>query len=314
MEKVSRRRKVRWKRVFGLFFILMIIFIGTYSFYQYKQGISIAEAGSNITNNKQADTFKGTEVKFGKINVLLLGSDSRGEKHSRTDSIMIAHYDQNSHQAKLISIMRDTYVDIPGHGKQKINAAYAFGGPELLRQTIEENFNIDVNYFAMVDFKGFSKVVDVIAPDGIEVDVPHQMKYGIGITLNPGKQTLHGDKLLGYVRFRHDNQSDFGRVERQQEVIAKLEDQALSMGSIVKIPKLLGVINPYIETNIDSSTLFSLGKDLITNQSSNIQTLRVPVDGSFTNERFDNVGDVLSINLDENKAAIEKFLGPTTNS
>ncbi|MED1471158.1 LCP family protein [Bacillus salipaludis] len=313
MENVRRRRKVRWKRVFGLLFILMIIFTTAYSIYQYKRGLSIAEAGSYLGNKKQTDTFKGKEVKFGKINVLLLGSDSRGEKHSRTDSIMIAHYDQNSHQAKLISIMRDTYVDIPGHGMQKINAAYAFGGPELLRQTIEENFHIDVNYYAMVDFKGFSKVVDVLAPDGIEVDVPHQMSSGIGMTLNAGKQTLHGDKLLGYVRFRHDNLSDFGRVERQQEVLTKLEDQALSMGSVIKIPKLLGVINPYIETNLDSSTLFSLGKDLITNRSSNLKTLRIPVDGSFTNERFDDVGEVLSINLDQNIAEIDKFLTSTSS-
>jgi len=306
VERSRRRRKVKWKRVTLFFFLLMIIGIGSYSVYEYTQGVSLGK--DDQSNQKKAYAFNGEEVKFGKINVLLLGSDSRGEEHSRTDSIMIAHYDQNSHKAKLISIMRDTYVDIPGHGKQKLNAAYAFGGPELLRQTIKENFNIDVNYYAVIDFKGFSKIADIVAPDGIEVDVPHEMSYGIGTTIEPGKQVLHGDKLLGYVRFRHDNLSDFGRVQRQQEVIGKLKDEALSVGTIVKLPKIMGVVGSYVDTNLDKSTIFSLGKDVLTKQSGDIQTMRVPVDGSFRNETFDGVGAVLRVDLDENQTAINDFL------
>ncbi|MEH7308879.1 LCP family protein [Neobacillus drentensis] len=309
MERMSRKKKVRWKRVILFIFILMIAGVGAYGAYQYKQGVSIAKAAGKFKDDeKQASSFQGEEVKFGRINVLLLGSDSRGEEHARTDSIMIAHYDQETHKSKLISIMRDTYVNIPGHGKQKINAAYAYGGPELLRQTIKENFDIDVNYFAVVDFEGFSKVADIIAPGGIEVDVPHEMTYGIGTTINPGKQILHGDKLLGYVRFRHDKLSDFGRVQRQQEVIGKLKNEALSIGSIIKLPKILGVINPYVDTNLDTSTLLSLGKDVLTNQSNDLKTMRVPVDGSFTNEQFKDVGAVLSINLEQNKSALNEFL------
>ncbi|WP_223590238.1 LCP family protein [Neobacillus bataviensis] len=309
MERMHRRKKrVRWKRVMLLIFILMIGSVSAYATYQYKQGVSLGKDGKFNDDEKVAKAFQGEDVKFGRINVLLLGSDSRGEEHSRTDSIMIAHYDQDTHQSKLISIMRDTYVNIPGHGKQKINAAFAYGGPELLRQTIKENFDIDVNYYAIVDFEGFSKIADIIAPDGIEVDVPHEMTYGIGTTINPGKQTLHGDKLLGYVRFRHDKLSDFGRVQRQQEVISKLKDQTLSIGSIIKLPKILGVIGPYVDTNLDTPTLFSLGKDLLTNQSNDLKTMRIPVDGSYTNEQFKNAGAVLSINLEQNKSALNEFL------
>ncbi len=141
---------------------------------------------------------------------------------------------------KLVSIMRDTYVDIPDHGKHKINAAFAFGGPELVRKTIKQNFDIDIQYYAIVDFTGFSKIVDVIAPDGIEVDIPYAMSHGIGMTLQPGNQFLNGDQLLGYVRFRHDIQSDFGRVERQQEALSKLKEQAVSIHSLLNLPKLLG--------------------------------------------------------------------------
>src|SRR5262245_43565558 len=120
MERMLRRKKrVRWKRVMLLIFILMIGSISAYATYQYKQGVSLGKDGKFNDDEKVAKAFQGEDVKFGRINVLLLGSDSRGEEHSRTDSIMIAHYDQNTHQSKLISIMRDTYVNIPGHGKQK---------------------------------------------------------------------------------------------------------------------------------------------------------------------------------------------------
>ncbi|MGJ7911155.1 LCP family protein [Neobacillus sp. LXY-1] len=308
MERMQRRKKFRWKRFILLISLLVICGVSAYGVYEYKQGVSLAQDGKWKDKDKEADSFHGEDVKFGKINVLLLGSDTRGEEHARTDSIMIAHYDQDTHQPRLISIMRDTYVEIPGHGKQKINAAYAYGGPELLRQTIKENFDIDINYYAVVDFEGFSKITDIVAPDGIEVDVPHEMTYGIGTTINQGIQTLHGDKLLGYVRYRHDNMSDFGRVQRQQEVIGKLEDQALSVSTLIKLPKLLGVIGPYVETNMDTPTMLSLGKDLISNHSNDLKTMRIPVNGSFTNERFNNVGDVLSINLEQNNTAINKFL------
>lgn len=307
MERTSRRKtRKRGKRVFLIIFIILFGCVSAYATYQYKQGLSLASDGKFLEDAEQV--FHGEDVKLGKINVLLLGSDSRGEVNARTDTIMIAQYDQKAHQSKLISIMRDIYVTIPGHGKQKINAAYAFGGPELLRQTIKENFQIDINYYAVVDFEGFSKIADVIAPGGIEVDVPYEMSHGIGITIEPGTQILHGKELLGYVRFRHDRLSDFGRVQRQQEIIGKLKEESLSIGTIIKLPKLLGVIDPYVDTNMDSITLLMLGKDLIKNQSNELTTLRIPVDGSYTNERYNNVGAVLNIDLEENKSAIDQFL------
>lgn len=308
MRRKHRNQKFKWIRSILLICILLISSVSVYAFYQYKQGQEIGKSGNFEDDELQTGSFQGEEVEFGKINLLLLGSDSRGEKSARTDSIMIAHYNQETHESKVISIMRDTYVDIPGHGKQKINAAYAYGGVELLRETIKNNFDIDLHYYAVVDFEGFSKVTDIIAPDGIEVDVPYEMSYGIGTTINPGRQILHGDQLLGYVRFRHDKLSDFGRVERQLEVIGKLKNQAMSISSIVKLPKIIGVIEPYVDTNLDTSVLFSLGKDLIMNPSPEIKTMRIPVKDSFTDKRFDGVGAVLSINLEQNMLALNEFL------
>ena len=102
--------------------------------------------------------------KFGEINILLIGSDARPDEKGLSDTLMIAHYNQKTNRVKLASIMRDTYVEIPDYGKQKINAAFAFGGPELVRKTIKQNFDIDINYYAVVDFNGFSKIVDLSSP------------------------------------------------------------------------------------------------------------------------------------------------------
>lgn len=92
--------------------------------------------------------YSGEKNKIGAVNVLLLGSDSRGEEQARTDTIMVAHYDPQTHKIKLISLMRDMLVSVPEHGEEKLNAAYAYGGPELLRETIKENFGLDIHYYA----------------------------------------------------------------------------------------------------------------------------------------------------------------------
>ena len=225
---------------------------------------------------------------------------------------MVGHYNLDTHDIKLISLMRDMYVSIPKHGQQKLNAAYSYGETELLRKTIKKNFGLEIHYFAVVDFKGFEKAVDILAPNGIEVDIPYEMSGGIGMTLEKGKQKLHGKEVLGYVRFRQDRLSDFGRVQRQQEVISKLKEEAVSLHSMAKLPKLLKISNTYIDTNIDTSTLLTIGKDMLTNKTGDIETLRIPEDGSFENKRYGDVGEVLVVDLNQNKEAVENFLEGTS--
>jgi polyisoprenyl-teichoic acid--peptidoglycan teichoic acid transferase len=252
--------------------------------------------------------FQGEENTLDEVNVLLLGSDSRGEEHSRTDTIMIAHYDPQTSKIKLISLMRDMLVSVPDYGQQKLNAAFTFGGPELLRETIKENLGVNLHYYAIIDFEGFEKAVDLLVPDGIEVDIPYEMSDGIGMTLEKGKQQLHGKELLGYVRFRQDRLSDFGRVQRQQEAISKLKEEAVGLQSVAKLPELLNLLHTYIDTNIHTSTLLSIGKDVLTKESGEIETLRIPEDGSFENKRHDTLGDVLEVDFPQNKQSLQTFL------
>ncbi|MCT1904443.1 LCP family protein [Oceanobacillus sojae] len=308
-ERKTAKRK--WRRRVLLFVFVCIIAVGAYAVIQYYQGLSIAKKGPYKDDGATFIPFEGSEPQFGEINVLMIGSDTRGEGRGLSDTIMIAHYNQDTHDMKLASIMRDTYVEIPGHGMQKINAAFAFDGPELLRQTLKQNFDIDLNYYAVVDFEGFSKIADIIAPNGIEVDVPHQMSEGIGMTLEPGEQVLNGDELLGYVRFRKDADGDYGRVQRQQEVITKLKDEVMSLQGVVKLPKLLGVADPYVDTNVDNKTILTIGKGLISGSEHPMETLRIPVDNSFWNARTD-AGAVLEIDIEQNKQALHEFLSADT--
>jgi len=300
----KKRRFLKW---FLLVFFILVAAAAAYSIVQYYQGLSEASDGKYRDDGETFGKFNGKEPQFGEITTLLIGNDAREGEHGRSDTLMIGYYNQKTKQTKLVSIMRDVYVDVPGHGKQKINAAFSMGGPELLRQTIKENFDIDINYYAVVDFNGFPKLIDLLAPNGIEVDIPEKMSYGIGMTLHPGKQVLHGKEILGYVRFRHDRQSDFGRVERQQEVLSKVKDEAVQVQNVMKLPKLLGMTDPYVDTNLGNGTIFTIGKGLISGGTSGMETLRIPVEGSFHDER-NEAGAVLSIDLDANRQALKQFL------
>jgi polyisoprenyl-teichoic acid--peptidoglycan teichoic acid transferase len=307
MARTKKRKRIRWTRVSTALILLSIFLVGLFTIFQYIEG-TIKTINQPLKKVEANHSFQGAEKKLDEVNVLLLGSDSRGEEAARTDTIMVAHYNPQTHKVKLISLMRDMYVSIPEHGEHKLNSAFTFGGPELLRKTIQLNFGLDIHHYAIVDFKGFEKGVDLLVPDGIEVDIPYTMSDGIGMTLEEGTQQLHGKELLGYVRFRQDRLSDFGRVERQQEVISKLKNEVVSVHSVVKLPDLIKILNTYVDTNIETSTLLTIGKDVLTNESGDIETIRIPEDGSFTNERLEDIGEVLEVDLEQNKNVIDQFL------
>jgi LCP family protein required for cell wall assembly len=305
--KTKKRRKSRKRKLLVSLFIIIIALIG-YSVFQYYQGVNqTAESDRLKMDNVK---FNGQKDKYGRTNVLLLGVDARGgQTKSRTDSIMIAQYDPNNKTVKLVSIMRDIFADIPGYKPYKINTAYFFGGPELLRQTIKQNLGIDVQYYAIIDFNGFVKVIDTLAPDGIEVNVPHDMSKNIGVTLHKGTQKLHGKELLGFSRFRHDSQGDFGRVARQQEVLKAIKSQVLSINGITKAPKLLGTIAPYVATNMTTSDRLGILSDFMLHPGMKIKSMTVPVKGSYQNARSSYDGDILEIDKEKNRQALSAFLG-----
>ncbi|MDM5187213.1 LCP family protein [Bacillus sp. DX4.1] len=261
----------------------------------------------------KSESFQGAKQEKNVWNVLIIGSDSRGEQQARADTIMVAQYNKKDHTAKLASIMRDSYVEIPSYDKKynKINAAYYYGGPELLRKTIQHNFGIDVSHYVTVDFGAFVKIVDTVAPEGIEVHVTQAIIDDMGFNLQPGLQRLHGKELLKYARFRHDTESDFGRVKRQQEVLQALKqtftDKVQSVDGVLNLPMMAQELSPYIKTNIDISTLFTLGSSLLFQPIDEMETMRIPIDHGYEPTLTKHAGSVLKVHPEKNKEAIQNF-------
>jgi polyisoprenyl-teichoic acid--peptidoglycan teichoic acid transferase len=311
------KHKKRKKRKSTTVLLILLLLIGAtagYSYYQYKQGVnqSLKKLNNGDTKgnvNNEVFAFEGKKDQYGATNILLLGSDAReNEKASRADTIMIAHYNEDKGTYKLTSIMRDIYVNIPGNGKHKINSAFMRGGPELMRKTIKENFDIDLQYYAIVDFEGFVQLIDEAFPKGVEINVEKKMSAYVEVPLEPGLQRLNGEQMLSFVRFRHDAIGDFGRVQRQQQALQAISDQLSEIQTIPKLPKLIGVVTPYINTNMDTGDILFMGKDFLSKDRGNIKTFRIPIDEGYKDRSVKGEGAVLDIDLEMNNEAFHQFL------
>ncbi|HIB3558771.1 TPA: LCP family protein [Enterococcus faecium] len=184
------------------------------------------------------------------------------DENGRSDSLLVAQYNQKTQQAKLISIMRDSYVDIPGYGMNKINAAYSYGGVDLLNQTLKENFKFEAPYYASITFQDFIDCVNELFPGGVKIDAEKSLDLD-GVYINKGEQVMDGNTLLQYARFREDKEGDFGRIRRQQQVIKAISQQLKDVTSIFKLPKAVGKLLGSIQTNLPESVLLDCGMDFL---------------------------------------------------
>lgn len=316
--KRDKKTTIKRKVIILTFLILILLALSAFAYtsIQYERAREESLRLIEESNGKQDAAeieFHGDDELADYVHVLLVGVDNEGAGPARTDTMMVAQYQPKNGKVKLISLMRDSYVSIPGYRNNKINTAFFLGGPELLRQTIKENFDIDIHYFASVDFNGFVRVVDIISPKGIEVDIERRMFYQDGagdvyINFQPGIQHLDGQQALNYVRFRNDRENDFGRVRRQQEVLSILKDDLLSISGVTRLPKLLGAIEPYITTNIQNKQMLDYGRSFFLNPIDTVETLTIPVEGSFVDSRNSHAGAILELDMEKNKKAIHEFL------
>lgn len=290
-----------------LFVLLLLIVLGAgaYSVYGYQKGYNEAEKEKHT---QSAQTFHGVTSSDGSENILLIGNDSRDGENSRSDSIMVLHMGNSlNSKPKIISFMRDTYVTIPGVGDNKINASYAYGGAELLRETLKQNFNIDCKYYFLVDFKTFEKVIDALFPDGVQIDAEKDMSAYIDVPIKKGPQKMNGFTLLQYARFRMDEEGDFGRVRRQQQVMNEVFKQVKSFSAISKMPYAAGKVMGYSPNDIPMS--FILKHGLIAAKNANgIQRLSIPVENSWQYGESYEAGSYLEVDKKMNQDAIENFL------
>ena len=238
-------------------------------------------------------------------NILLLGTDARSKQEKgRSDSIMVASLNKKSKEIKLTSIMRDTYVDIPGRGMDKINHSYAFGGPELSMKTINQNFDMNIRDFVAVDFEGLAQIIDTVG--GVEVDIKsNEVSHVPGSST--GTQVLTGKQALAYSRIRMTGDGDYERTQRQRLVLEKTLDKALSAG-ITKYPKLLTTILPFIETSLSQGEILKLGTSIIGADAKNIDQFRIPADGHAKDRMINGVYYLEPNSLESNIELLHKFI------
>lgn len=224
-------------------------------------------------------------------NIALLGIDSGEDNIGRSDCILIATLDTEHNKIKLSSIIRDSYVTIPTRsGKDKINHAYAFGGPELTLQTLNNTFDLDIKQFVSVNLSSFPKIIDAIG--GITLDInDDELKYinnyihslneengtsSPGIT-ESGIQSVDGTQALAYSRIRYTSGGDFKRSHRQRIVIEQLLNKLKEL-PVIKYPDALDLLLPMVDTNLTSSEILSLCFDLSSLDDCQIIEERFPKD------------------------------------
>ena len=306
-EEYSTVTKTRVRKrgfiILGIFALFAIILI--YIFFSFRSGLNIAKE-NGVENT--GEEFNPIDNHDGKKTIMIIGKDRMDEGAERTDVIMLGQYDYMQKEMKLVSVMRDIYVDIPGYQSYKINAVYSLGGVELLREVIAHNFGINVEEYVTVDYDAFMETVNVVNPNGVTIDVEKDMSEKIDTELKQGEQQLNGKDLLAYARFRNDEEGDFGRVRRQQQVLSAIQDEIISVGGIVKLPKILGTGLGYVDTSMSNKEMYRMIMSFMIRGDKDIATITLPLDNTYQFMDTSHTGNVIDMDFEANNAALKEFL------
>ncbi len=322
-KKKSAGRK--WA-IFGTVFlsvvgVLMFAVSGVLWMFQYNRNASLdALSDAQLGVNQELDDKV--------VNIALFGVDSRNLNAFKglSDSIMILSIDKVHNSIKITSVLRDSVVPIEGHGVNKINSAYSYGGPELAIKTLNENFQLNIRDYATVNFRGMAEIIDAVG--GIEVDITEAERthanYHItwlaassGISKDliqkAGPQTLSGNQAVAFARLRKVSTSsgvsnDFGRTDRQRYVMEQLFNKALSMG-VSKYPGLIRAMLPHMETSLSYSDIIGLASVLTGDIQ--FQQARIPTGYNMTITNKDvpsYLGSVVYYRLDYASDMLHAFI------
>lgn len=308
-KKKQRLRGLYFKTLFltlGILLALAMIALGL--FYYLFGGLNrttLDESKLSVNAGLSKDTNYSTK------NIALFGVDSRDHDYvGRSDAILIASFQPKNASIKLISIARDTYVNIPGHGKTKINHAYSYGGPELAIQTLNETFDLDITDYVTVNFDSLAEVIDEMG--GVDIDVTEEERIQINAYLlegEPLRETglvhLNGPQAVSYARIRKID-SDTMRASRQREVLNCIFEKATQL-SPLEYPSLIRKFAPMVETSLSNDEIIELAS---IGTKSNLKLEQ----GGLPNDNIESSGKIIDgvwyyvYDLDEATDMLHAFL------
>lgn len=250
----------------------------------------------------------------GTMNILLIGADkNENGTNGRSDSMMLISLDHNNKTIKMVSFLRDLYVEIPTHGKDKLNVAYTLGGAGMVMQTLENNFRINIDKYIQTDFEKFADMVDLLGGIDLEMtqeeaDYMNQIK---GSDLKAGYNHLRGTLALYYSRMRYLD-SDFGRTGRQRQVILAMLEK-VKKKNVFEQASFVWEVAQYFKTNLSNSELLGLASKAADIAGYESDTLYVPYKDTYRDERL-SAGEVLVPDLEANARKLRDFLYPDHNT
>lgn len=328
-KKLSKKKIVLLKVLLVFTSLLLVISIASYAYLQSMLNL-INRDGPSSTISPDDEFFETDENGEGVhmnpddvlwpedengvirneniINILLIGQDRRpGESRARSDSMMILTINKKNGTIKITSLMRDMYVQIPGYSDNRINASYAFGGMQLLNDTIKKNFLIQIDGNVEVDFDGFTQGIDTIG--GVEItltqkEAAHLRSQGFS-NATEGKNQMDGKMALAYARIRKIG-DDFGRTERQRNVIMAAI-QKVKGSSIPQIAALANKVLPFVTTDMTNDQILNLAFTALKADLNNIEQHRIPVDGSYKNASIRGMS-VLVPDLTVNRQELKRII------
>ena len=332
----KKRKKVGfWKKLRRFLLLVLVLMIGFF-IYGYHRGKSRAPEGL------QTEKFSGQKTPSGSTNILILGTDQRDFQttgDARSDSIMVMQVNAKDNKVKLVSFMRDTLVYQPGVSQYgadtKINVAYNIGeqdnhqGAEYMREVLKKNFDIDIQYYALVNFNSFATVIDSLYPMGVKIDakfstIDGQVVKSVDVpddlnwtpehqdpiqTIKVGTQRMDGRTLLNYARFRKDDEGDFGRTKRQQQVMQAIMSGVKSPLTLFTGSSALGTIKGVTSTNVSDFFMLTHAPGLALDAAKGIESYTVPENGDWVEALDQYGGSGLLIDFDKYQAKLKNLLG-----
>jgi LCP family protein required for cell wall assembly len=314
-----RRRWLRWVLVGFLVLALLTVAWGAAGYFSLRSGV--AQANERLPEGtRKALTPQPGSILSSPTTTLLLGADHGPGRADagRSDAIVLVRTDPDNHRVSLLSIPRDLRVEIPGYGPNKINAAYAFGGPQLAIETVEQVTGVKVNHVALVDFSTFGELIDALG--GVTVDVPKRIvstrfdcPYATqarcerwqGWQFKPGEQTMDGQRALIYSRIRENtldpSENDLTRGGRQQQVVQAISDELVSFTGFLRMPFIGDDAMKPLATDLSTSQVLELG--WVKFRSSGTLRCRLGGDGGVV----DGVAYILG--TEQNVAVVSMFTG-----